>query len=82
MAADATIDPALRSWVASAQAKDADFPVQNLPFGAFTADGSERIGVAIGDQVLDLRAARDGGHAPGDRHTARTRECDAARGHA
>ena len=32
---DATHDPALRSWVESANAPDSDFPVQNLPYGAF-----------------------------------------------
>lgn len=54
-----THDPSLRSWVASANADGCDFPVQNLPFGRFrtTADEPWRIGVAIGDQVLDLRAA-------------------------
>ncbi|QDL38170.1 fumarylacetoacetase [Rhodoferax sediminis] len=54
-----THDPKLRSWVASANEAGCDFPVQNLPFGRFrTARGVEalRIGVAIGDQVLDLRA--------------------------
>jgi fumarylacetoacetase len=55
---DATHDPALRSWVASANAPECDFPIQNLPFGRFRAqDGSARIGVAIGDRILDLRAA-------------------------
>ncbi len=55
---DATHDPALRSWVASANAAECDFPIQNLPFGRFRAqDGSGRIGVAIGDRILDLRAA-------------------------
>jgi fumarylacetoacetase len=56
---DATHDPALRSWVESADADDADFPIQNLPFGRFRAAGSTdwRLGVAIGDQVLDLRRA-------------------------
>jgi fumarylacetoacetase len=35
----------------------ADFPVQNLPLGVFdTGDGDRRIGTAIGDQILDLRA--------------------------
>ncbi|MDM0106154.1 fumarylacetoacetase [Variovorax sp. J22R24] len=55
-----THDPKLRSWVASANEAGCDFPIQNLPFGRFRpAGGSEgfRIGVAIGDQVLDLRAA-------------------------
>ena len=57
---DATHDPALQSWVASANTADTDFPIQNLPFGRFRRAGSDepwRIGVAIGDQVLDLRLA-------------------------
>jgi len=55
---DATHDPALRSWVESANADDTDFPVQNLPFGRFhTADDpSPRMGIAIGTEVLDLKA--------------------------
>jgi fumarylacetoacetase len=58
-ALNATHDPALRSWVESANAADADFPVQNLPFGVFRRQGTRepcRGGVAIGDQVLDLGA--------------------------
>jgi fumarylacetoacetase len=58
---DATHDAALRSWVESANAPDSDFPVQNLPYGAFRRAGSDeplRIGVAIGDQILDLKLAR------------------------
>jgi fumarylacetoacetase len=58
---DATHDPALQSWVASANAPDTDFPPQNLPYGRFRRRGTDeplRIGVAIGDQVLDLRLAR------------------------
>jgi len=59
-----THDPQLRSWLASANALDADFPVQNLPFGAFRRARSQqafRIGVAIGDQILDLTAAHASG---------------------
>ena len=59
-ALNATHDPKLRSWVASANQAGCDFPIQNLPFGRFRAAGSSegfRIGVAIGDQVLDLKAA-------------------------
>ena len=59
---DQTHDAGLRSWVASANAEDSDFPVQNLPFGAFRRQGSDegmRIGVAIGDQILDLKLARE-----------------------
>ncbi len=56
---DHTHDPALTSWVASANAADSDFPIQNLPFGRFkiSNDNAWRIGVAIGDQVLDLQGA-------------------------
>jgi fumarylacetoacetase len=66
---DATHDPALRSWVASANADDTDFPIQNLPFGRFRRAGSAepwRIGVAIGDQVLDLRALATAGGWTGE----------------
>ncbi|GAA6620689.1 fumarylacetoacetase [Scytonema sp. NUACC26] len=54
---DTTHDPNLRSWVESANRKDTDFPIQNLPFGVFQLLNStepSRIGVAIGDQILDL----------------------------
>jgi fumarylacetoacetase len=60
IALNATHDPKLRSWVASANEAGCDFPIQNLPFGRFRAAGSSeafRIGVAIGNQVLDLKAA-------------------------
>lgn len=56
---NATHDPQLRSWVASANQAACDFPIQNLPYGRFRPAGSGeafRIGVAIGDQVLDLKA--------------------------
>ena len=56
---NATHDRTLRSWVASANVSGTDFPIQNLPFGRFRRTGSSepfRIGVAIGGQVLDLRA--------------------------
>jgi fumarylacetoacetase len=48
-----------RSWLASANRPDIDFPIQNLPFGVFRRAGSDesfRGGVPIGDQVLDLAA--------------------------
>ncbi len=59
-ALNATHDPALRSWVASANVPGHDFPIQNLPFGSFSIGPNEapRIGVAIGDQILDLRATK------------------------
>src|SRR5437879_4111055 len=47
-------DPKLRSFIDVAP--DSDFPIQNLPYGVFSAkDGlASRVGVAIGDYVLDL----------------------------
>lgn len=61
---DHTHDPAAQSWVASANAADTDFPLQNLPYGLFRRAGSNdsaRVGVAIGDQILDLRLAAAAG---------------------
>ena len=56
---DFTHAPDARSWLESANAADTDFPIQNLPFGRFRRAGTNetmRIGIAIGDQVLDLAA--------------------------
>ena len=44
-------------------APDSHFPIQNLPFGVFKpAKGAVRVGVAIGDLVLDLAAIEERGH--------------------
>src|SRR4051794_25338123 len=59
-----THDPALRSWVESANAPDSDFPIQNLPFCIFRGSSAReafRGGVAIGDRIVDLAAV----HAKG-----------------
>jgi fumarylacetoacetase len=55
--------PRLRSWVESANDPQTDFPIQNLPFGVFRhpARGEARIGVALGDRILDLRSCREAG---------------------
>ncbi|MFN5486017.1 MAG: fumarylacetoacetase [Bradyrhizobium sp.] len=46
-------DPKLRSFIDVAPTSD--FPIQNLPYGVFSANGlAPRVGVAIGDYVLDL----------------------------
>ena len=46
-------DPSLKSWIDVAS--NSDFPIQNLPFGIFkTQSSNSRVGIAIGDQVLDL----------------------------
>jgi len=53
----------LRSWVDSANRPGTDFPIQNLPLGVFRdweGDESPRVGVAIGDSVLDVAAVRAG----------------------
>ena len=42
--------------------KGSDFPIENLPFGIFsTPEKSKRIGVAVGNQVLDVFAAKKAG---------------------
>ncbi len=45
---------ALKSWLASANEPGSDFPIQNLPYGVFRYCGHTHIGIAIGDQILDL----------------------------
>lgn len=46
------------SWIESANVSGCDFTAQNLPYGIFSKDGgTRRVGVAIGDMVLDLAAA-------------------------
>ena len=61
MKLDHTHDPAALSWVESANTEGSDFPIQNLPFGLFRRAGISveafRIGVAIGEQILDLQQA-------------------------
>jgi fumarylacetoacetase len=65
MAIDATHDPKLGSWVASANGHP-EFPIQNLPLGVFSSgDGRRRIGTAIGERVLDLGALARFSEAPG-----------------
>ncbi len=45
----------LQSWVEIAP--DSDFSIHNLPYGIFESAGrGPRVGVAIGDQILDLAA--------------------------
>ena len=54
-----------RSWLTSAQ--DSQFGVHNLPYGVFTAadrPGQRRIGVRVGDFVLDAGAAARAAGAP------------------
>src|SRR5215469_6572074 len=67
---DETHHPRRTSWVTSAQGH-AEFPIQNLPFGVFSpAGGAPRGGVAIGDQILDLKAGLEAGLFSGDASVA------------
>jgi fumarylacetoacetase len=59
-----THDPKLKSWVESANDPAGDFPIQNLPFGVFKREGADeepKVGVAIGDRILDISECRDSG---------------------
>ncbi|MDB5767960.1 MAG: fahA, partial [Collimonas fungivorans] len=56
-----TNDPALKSFIPTPA--ESHFPIQNLPFGVFSdaANSAPRVGVAIGDQILDLAALAEAG---------------------
>ena len=42
--------------------RDSHFPLENLPFGVFKPrDGAARVGVALGEDVVDLSALEDAG---------------------
>lgn len=58
------IDSNITSWVDVP--KDSDFPIQNIPFGIFRTDTlGARVGVAIGDHVLDLAILHQEGFLEG-----------------
>ena len=67
---DETHDPGRRSWVASAHGATA-FPIQNLPFGVFSPPGgAAQGGIAIGDEIVDLKAVLEAGLLAGDAERA------------
>ncbi len=74
-----THDPGLESWVESANGDNADFPIQNLPLGVFSHPGTGKatVGIAIGDQILDVAAAYKAGALDGPGDDA-ARACDGA----
>lgn len=75
-----THDAGVESWVESANDASCDFPIQNLPFGVFKrvgADEDAHVGVAIGDQILDVAACRREGLFKGKSFTAAL-ACDVA----
>jgi len=46
-------NPSLKSWIKIEE--NSDFPIQNLPFGIYsTKNKSKRVGIAIGNQIIDL----------------------------
>ena len=75
---DETHDPALRSWVTTANEPGAEFPIQNLPFAAFSPGPGlpVRCGVGIGDRILDVGACE--GPMRGEIERAAARACGAA----
>jgi fumarylacetoacetase len=63
---DETHDPKLKSFIEVPA--DCDFPIQNLPYCVFRRRDENRpprVGVAIGEQVLDLAAVESFGHFKG-----------------
>jgi fumarylacetoacetase len=68
----------MKSWVESANLPDCDFPLENLPYGVFRYQDQTRIGIAVGDQVLDLRSCVQSGllgALPPDTTAACSRDC-------
>ena len=56
-----TNDPLLKSWIDVPS--NCDFPIQNLPFGIYsTPSKNKRVGVAIGDKILDLYLLNKNGY--------------------
>ena len=68
-----THDINLKSWVASANEANCDFPIQNLPFAEVRRKNSDeafRGAVAIGDQVIDLAKVNELGLFSGNAQVA------------
>ncbi len=80
MTLDETHDPDRTSWIASANAPDCDFPIQNLPFGVYRRRGSmrSRVGVAIGDMVLDVVDAAERAPKEFDGNAQAIEACDSS----
>ena len=61
---DQTHDSKVKSWVESANLDTSDFPIQNLPYGTFRRGAESRVarvGVAVGDYILDLHGMQADG---------------------
>ena len=78
---DESHDPGATSWVESASAAEGDFPLQNLPFGVFRRRAvarESRVGIAIGDRIVDVCACLEAGLLAGE--STRAAEACAAAG--
>ena len=54
-------NPKLKSWVEVPN--NSDFPIQNLPFGIFSTEKkNKRVGVAIGEKIIDLASLKELGY--------------------
>jgi fumarylacetoacetase len=60
---DPTLDPALNSWLASANDSATDFPIQNLPYCVFVhpEDGAGTLATRVGDSIVDLAMLHEAG---------------------
>ncbi|HVU18042.1 MAG TPA: fumarylacetoacetase [Candidatus Didemnitutus sp.] len=67
MTLNSTHDSRRESWVDSANRTETDFPLQNLPIGAFSSPARRgpSLGVAIGEQIVDLGALSAANLLPG-----------------
>ncbi len=57
-------EQSMNSWIESANASNSDFPLLNLPYCLFRRTGSgesPRLGVGIGDQILELKKCAEEG---------------------
>ena len=59
----ATLDASRKSWIEAANDPACDFSIQNLPFGIFSdaRNTAPRVGVAIGDSIVDLAVLQASG---------------------
>ena len=66
MVTNSTHKADLKSWVEAANEPMCSFSIQNLPYGVFNSNENleKRIGVAIGDHVLDLNMIEKAGLLP------------------
>jgi fumarylacetoacetase len=61
---NSTHDPKKQSWIESANDNQSRFPIQHLPFVSFQPNGLQsypRLGVGIGEYILDLSVCAEAG---------------------